>query len=298
MADEKHRPVMLDEVLKILDPGSGKIYVDGTVGAGGHAERILALSQPEGKLIGLDRDPSALAIAAERLAPFGGRVALAHANFTELRRVLDEHGIRKVHGIIFDLGLSSMQIADAARGFSFQNPDAPLDMRAGGTTGETAAQKIALAGEKEIADALWRLADERFSRRIAREIVRVRRREQIRTVGQLAKIVERAYGGGWQKIHPATRTFMALRMWVNSELENLEETLAALPEIIEPGGRAAIISFHSKEDRIVKNVLRDQARDGIWRILTKKPVTASEDEVNENPRARSAKLRAAERTDK
>ena len=295
MADEHHRPVLLDEACEFLRPAPGGRYLDCTVGAGGHAERILVLSQPDGKLIGIDRDPQALAIAAQRLGKFAGRATLVHANFTDAAEVLARNGVEKVHGVLFDLGLSSIQLDAADRGFSFQHEDAPLDMRADPTTGETAADLIAHVPEAELADILYQLADERRSRRIARVICDERRRRRIETVGQLAAIVAKAMGGRRGRIHPATRTFMALRMWVNREMPNLEEALTSVRDIVEPGGRVVVISFHSKEDRIAKTVFREQARDGVWEILTKKPVVAAEDELSTNPRARSAKLRAVER---
>ncbi|MFH1730414.1 MAG: 16S rRNA (cytosine(1402)-N(4))-methyltransferase RsmH [Planctomycetota bacterium] len=297
MADEPHRPVMLDEVCEFLRPAPGQCTLDCTVGAGGHAEKILALSQPDGKLIGLDRDPAALAAAAGKLAKFGGQAVLVHACFADAANVLAENGIEKVHNVIFDLGLSSIQLDAPGRGFSFRHEDAPLDMRADPTAGKTAAELLARVTEVELADVLWRLADERRSRRIARAICAERRKAPIETAGRLAAIVARAAGGRWRRIHPATRTFMAIRMWVNRELPNLEEALTSVRDIVEPGGRVVVISFHSKEDRIAKTVFRSQARDGVWRILTKRPLVAADDEVRRNPRARSAKLRAVERED-
>jgi len=295
VADEPHRPVLLEEACEFLRPAPGRRFLDCTVGAGGHAERILALSQPDGKLIGIDRDPEALAVAARKLGKFAGRATLVHANFTDAAEVLARNGVEKVHGILFDLGLSSIQLDAADRGFSFQHADAPLDMRADPTTGPTAADLIARVPETELADILYQLADERRSRRIARIICAERRRRRIETAGQLAAVVGRATGGRWQRIHPATRTFMALRMWVNREMPNLEETLKSVKDIVEPGGRVVVISFHSKEDRIAKTVFREQARDGVWEILTRKPVVAAGEELSANPRARSAKLRAVER---
>lgn len=294
MADEHHRPVLLDEACELLSPAPGQCTLDCTVGGGGHAEKILALSQPNGKLIGLDRDPAALAIAAKRLARFGDQAKLVHACFVDAAEVLADNGIEQVSNVIFDLGLSSIQL-DAPRGFSFRHEDAPLDMRADPASGKTAAELLARVREDELADILWNLADERKSRRIARAICTERRKAPIETAGQLAAIVLRATSGPWRRIHPATRTFMALRMWVNRELPNLEETLTNVKDIVEPGGRVVVISFHSKEDRIAKTVFRSQARDGIWQILTKRPLTAAAEETGRNPRARSAKLRAVER---
>ena len=294
MDDAPHRPVLLDETCGLIRPAPGQWYLDGTVGAGGHAERILVLSQPDGKLIGIDRDPEALAVAAGRLERFGDRAILEQANFTDAAQVLARHGVNAVHGIVLDLGLSSIQLDAPDRGFSFRFDDAPLDMRADPTAGPTAAELVARASERELADVLYTQADEYRSRRIARAICQARRREPIRTAGQLAEIVARAVGRRG-RIHPATRTFMALRMWVNGELANLEATLSSLKDIVEPGGRAAVISFHSKEDRVAKTVFREQAREGVWTLLTKKPVVPGDEERRANPRARSAKLRAVER---
>jgi len=293
--EEAHRPVLLDEVCDILRPAARGCYLDCTVGAGGHAERILALSQPDGKLIGIDRDPQALAAAARRLGRFGKRVSLVHANFTDAAGVLTDHGIGSVHGIVFDLGLSSLQLDAPDRGFSFRHGEAPLDMRADPTTGHTAAELIARASERQLADVLWEYGDERRARRIARAVCRARRREPIRTAGQLAAVVERAAGGRRGRIHPATRTFMAVRVWTNRELPNLEQALTSVRDLVRPGGRVVVISFHSKEDRIAKTVFRAQAREGVWELLTRRPVVPSADERRANPRARSAKLRAVER---
>jgi 16S rRNA (cytosine1402-N4)-methyltransferase len=295
MADSApHRPVLLDETCELISPAPGGWYLDGTVGAGGHAEQILVLSQPDGKLIGIDRDLDALAIAAKRLERFGDRVILEHANFTDAAQVLARRGVNAVHGIILDLGLSSIQVDAPDRGFSFRFDDAPLDMRADPTTGPTAAQLLARVSERDLANVLYTQADEFRSRRIAKAICLARRREPIRTAGRLAEIVAQAVGRRG-KIHPATRSFMALRMWVNDELPNLEATLSSLKDIVEPGGRAVVISFHSKEDRVAKVVFREQAREGVWTLLTKKPVVPGDEERRANPRARSAKLRAVER---
>jgi 16S rRNA (cytosine1402-N4)-methyltransferase len=290
-----HRPVLLDTVCEQLRPQPGRRYLDCTVGAGGHAERILALSQPDGELIGIDRDPQALAAAARRLEPFGGRARLVHANFAHADRVLAELGIETVHGVLYDLGLSSLQLDAPDRGFSFKHPDAPLDMRADPTTGPTAAELLARASRQELADVIYHNADERRARRIARELCNLRKEERLRTVGQVVRAVERAVRPRGRRIHPATRTLMALRMWVNRELPNLAEALALVRRLVAPGGRVVVISFHSKEDRIAKAVFRDQAREGVWTVLTRRPLTAGPAEVRANPRARSAKLRAVER---
>jgi len=295
VADVPHRPVLLEEVSEILRPAPGRCYLDCTVGAGGMAEKILVLSQPDGKLIGLDRDPAALAVAAGRLEKFGERVTLVHANFADAATVLAENRIQRVHGLVADLGLSSLQLDAPDRGFSFRHADAPLDMRADPTSGRTAAQLIARASEGELADVLWKLGDERRSRRIARAICRERRRRPIETVGRLVEIVRRAVGPRRSRIHPATRTFLAIRAWTNRELPNLEELLTSAKDIVEPGGRVVVLSFQSNEDRIAKTVFRSQAREGVWEVLTRRPVVPSAEEVRANPRARSAKLRAVQR---
>jgi 16S rRNA (cytosine1402-N4)-methyltransferase len=290
--------VLLDKSIELLAPHPGGTYADATVGAGGHSLRICALSQNNGKLIGIDRDPNALAVARRRLERFGDRVSLVHGNFAELPDILAAHGIDRVDGVLFDLGLSSIQVDDANRGFSFRYGEAELDMRADPTTGPTAAELIARLPEPELADLLWRLADEHRSRRIAKAICRERRREPVRTAGRLAEIVERAVGGRRGRVHPATKTFLALRFAVNAELDNLNAALAALPAALNPGARAVLISFCSSEDRLVKRAFRSGGRDGIWEVLTRKPVVPDEAERRENPRARSAKLRAVERTEK
>ena len=295
MADVPHRPVLLEEVCEILRPAPGRCYLDCTVGGGGMAERILALSHPDGKLIGLDRDPAALAVAAGRLEKFGERITLVHANFADAARVLAENGTKKVHGLVADLGLSSLQLDAPDRGFSFRHADAPLDMRADPTSGKTAAQLIARASEGELADVIWKLGDERRARRIARAICRERQRRPIETAGQLVTVIQRAVGPRRSRIHPATRTFLAIRTWTNRELQNLEELLTSAKDIVEPGSRVLILSFQSNEDRIAKTVFRNQAREGVWEILTKRPLMPTAEEIRANPRARSAKLRAVQR---
>jgi 16S rRNA (cytosine1402-N4)-methyltransferase len=290
--------VLLDESIELLAPRPGGIYVDGTVGAGSHSERICVLSKDSGKLLSLDRDPAALAIARRWLDRFGDRVILAHANFADLEAVLAELGVGLVDGVLLDLGLSSIQVDDPERGFSFRHADADLDMRADPTEGETAAELLARIAERDLADLLWRLADEHRSRRIARAICDERRREPIRTAGRLAAIIERAVGGRRGRTHPATKSMQAIRMALNGEIANLEAALDALPRVIRPGGRAVIISFCSTEDRRVKQAFRAGAREGVWKLLTRKPVTPGEAERSENPRARSARLRAVERVER
>jgi 16S rRNA (cytosine1402-N4)-methyltransferase len=289
-----HVPVMTAEVLQYLQPGRGGVYLDCTVGLGGHAHAILDAGAT--RLIGLDRDADALAAAREALGAWADRVELVHADYREVDRVLDARGVVTVDGALADLGVSSLQLEAPGRGFSFQR-DEPLDMRMDRTTGATAAELIARAGEAEIADAIFHFGEERRSRRIARAIVAARRDRPIATTGQLAAIVRRALPvRGPLRIDPATRTFQALRIWVNRELEGLGAFLERVAQRLRRGARLAVISFHSLEDRIVKHTFRAIAPAGAgFRVLTKKPVVPTEAEVETNPRARSAKLRAVER---
>ena len=279
-----------------MQPHAGGRYIDGTLGGGGHAAAVLERSSPDGELLGIDADPAALAAAAERLQRFGDRVRLAHGNFGTLGAIAAQAGWERVDGILLDLGVSSYQLDTAERGFSFQ-ADGPLDMRLDPTKGETAADLVNQAPETELADLIFQYGEERASRRIARFLVEARRRQPITTTAQLAAIVARALGGRHGKIHPATRTFQALRIAVNGELDNLERGLEQAVELLQPGGRLAVIAFHSLEDRIVKHFFRAEAHAEPARlaILTKKPIEADEAEARSNPRSRSAKLRIAER---
>jgi 16S rRNA (cytosine1402-N4)-methyltransferase len=291
----RHEPVMVNEVLAFLEPVRGGVFVDCTVGLGGHTRALLAAGTS--RVIGLDRDPAALAIAADTLREFGDRVELAHSDYRQFDTVLDARGIRAIDGALADLGMSSFQLEAEGRGFSFQRED-PLDMRMDTTTGPTAAQLVNDASERDLADVIYRFGEERFSRRVARAIVQNRETTPIRTTGQLAAIVRHAIPRrGFSRIDPATRTFQALRIWVNRELEGLDDFIARLAARLKTGARMVIITFHSLEDRIVKHTLRALAqRDGaLLRVLTKKPVLPKADEIDRNPRARSAKLRAAER---
>jgi 16S rRNA (cytosine1402-N4)-methyltransferase len=290
----QHRSVLPAEVLAQLAPRQGGRYIDGTLGGGGHAVALLEASAPDGRLLGLDVDPAALVAAGERLAPFGGRATLARGNFRHLAQLAREHGFGVVDGVLLDLGVSSYQLDTPERGFSFQT-EAPLDMRLDPQGEVTAADLVNELPEQELADLIYRFGEERGSRRIARLVVEARRRARIETTGELAGIVARALGGRHGKIHPATRTFQALRIAVNGELESLELALPQMVELLAAGGRVAVISFHSLEDRIVKLFFRAEAEAGRLRILTKKPLEATEDEARANPRSRSAKLRAAER---
>jgi 16S rRNA (cytosine1402-N4)-methyltransferase len=274
-----HVPVLVDEVRTLLEPQRGGVFVDCTVGLGGHARMLL--EGGASRLVGIDRDTDALAVATSALEPWADRVTLVHANYRELADVLDRLGLKTVSGVLADFGVSSMQLDAEGRGFSFKR-DEPLDMRMDRTRGETAAEMLERVDEGELADIIYRFGEERRSRQVAYGIVIVRRGVRAR---------------GWQRIDPATRTFQALRIWVNGELDGLESFIGMAASRLEAGGRLALISFHSLEDRIAKHTLRDLARgeEGIVKVLTKHPVTASEAEAAANPRARSAKLRAAVR---
>lgn len=289
-----HEPVMTREVLAFLQPQKGGVFVDCTVGMGGHALALLEAGAT--KVIGLDRDPAALHIAAETLARYRDRVELVHSDYRAIASVLEARGIDRVDGTLTDMGMSSYQLEAGGRGFSFQRED-PLDMRMDPTSGPTAADLLRSADEPEIADAIYTFGEERFSRRIARAIVQARESAPLETTAQLATIVRRAVPRqGFSRIDPATRTFQAIRIWVNRELEGIDEFLRTLAGRLKTGARLVVITFHSLEDRIVKHTLRALApRDGgPLRILTKKPAIAQPDELERNPRARSAKLRAAE----
>jgi 16S rRNA (cytosine1402-N4)-methyltransferase len=287
-----HVAVLPEEVLAALSPQPGQTLVDATVGAGGHAQLIAERIGREGRLIGLDQDPAMLALARPRLEASGTPFTLIHANFDQLRAVLDELGITAVDGVLADLGFCSDQVDDAARGLSFQQ-EGPLDMRLDPTCGEPASALLRRLGERDLADLFWGYGEERFSRRIARKIVERQPHEPLTTTTELAELVRRCVPrprGKRHMIDPATRVFQALRIAVNDELGALERLLAALPACVKSGGRVAVISFHSLEDRRAKRAFQDRER---WQALTKKPVQAAEDEVRRNPRARSAKLRAA-----
>ena len=289
-----HEPVMAAETVALLEPSRGGLFVDCTVGLGGHARAILSAGAT--RLIGLDRDMTALAIAAESLADWRDRVELVHADYRELPSVLAARGIDGIAGALADLGVSSMQFDAEGRGFSFRR-DEPLDMRMDQSQGTTAADLIAGTGEEDLANVIFQYGEERFSRRIARGIVEARRTGRIGTTGQLAQIVRRAVPRkGYQRIDPATRTVQALRIWVNRELDGLDAFLVDASRLLSSGARLAVITFHSLEDRIVKHVFRALAAPGeALRVLTRKPVVPGEAEVARNPRARSAKLRAIER---
>lgn len=288
-----HLPVMAGEVEEFLSPRPGQVIIDCTVGEGGHAARLLARLAPGGVLIGLDRDVSVLRIARDKLSGYGEMVRLEQANYTGVKEALDRAGREAADGVLFDLGVNSAQLDDAERGFSFQK-DGPLDMRMDTGEGRTAADLVNRLDRRELEYLIRNYGEERFAGRISRRIVEERSRSPIRTTGRLAEIISRAVPGRG-KIHPATRTFQALRLAVNRELENLEQALPAAREVLRPGGRICLIAFHSLEDRIVKHTFRRWAGEGKVRVLTAKPVRPSPAETRINPRARSARLRAAEK---
>jgi len=297
-SDSGHTPVLLSEVVGLLPAGGPKVLVDCTVGLGGHAEALLESAGPDARLIGLDVDEENLRRAKRRLAPFGGRCRLFCANFADLPAVLAEAGEGRADFLLADLGVSSSQLADPDRGFAF-SADGPLDMRMDRRLAGTAADLLGSLSEKALADLIYQFGQERYSRRIARAVVAARKAAPIERTLQLAEIVARAMPAPARRarrgVHPATRTFQALRIAVNDELASLERLLEALAGVLAPGGRAVIISFHSLEDRRVKRAFARLARIGAGRVLTDKPVTPSPQEIKRNPRSRSAKLRAVEK---
>ena len=287
---------MVAEVIEHLAPARGGVFVDGTVGLGGHARAVLEAGASQ--LLGIDRDPAAVELARERLRDFGERARVVHGDYRQLPAILDREGLSAVDGILLDLGVSSMQLDEPGRGFSFRR-DEPLDMRMDTSAGPTAAEALAGADEKTLADVIYELGEDRHARRIARAIVAARTVAPIETTGRLAEVVRRAVPKrGYTRIDPATRTFQAVRIWVNRELEGLGDCLHAVAARLRPGGRLVVITFHSLEDRIVKHVLRSmqQAGESGLRVLTKRPLVPADAEIERNPRARSAKLRAAEVT--
>lgn len=301
-----HTSVLLDEAIELLAVQPGGRYIDCTLGAGGHSLAIMRESEPGGLLLGLDADPHAVEFARGSLEEYAESVQLVNANFRELKSVAKKLNFVPVHGVLFDLGLSSMQLAEAGRGFSFQT-EAPLDMRFSETQAVTAATILNDYGESDIANLIWEYGEERHSRRIARAIVRAR---PLTTTTQLAAVIARAMPGGRSRIHPATRSFQALRIAVNDELSALSDALEQARDLLGVGGRLVVISFHSLEDRIVKQFMQRESRDCICppeqptctcghhktlKILTKRVVTPGDEEVKRNPRSRSARLRAAER---
>ena len=309
-AAPQHEPVMLPEIVEALAVRPGGRYVDATLGLGGHSSAIVAAAQPGGRLLGIDRDPNAIRIAGERLSSYGDAVVIARGEFADIAPICDEHGFHPVDGILFDLGVSSMQLDMPGRGFSFMR-DEPLDMRMDPEGGMTAADIVNSYDEARLAALIWEYGEERNSRRIARAIVA---RRPLHTTAALANLVEgvarHAPGGrGAERIHPATRTFQALRIAVNGEIEQIERALVDAEGLLGPGGRIAVISFHSLEDRAVKTFFRDRARDCVCpprqpvctcdhratlREISRKVTRPTDDEVARNPRSRSARLRVAE----
>jgi 16S rRNA (cytosine1402-N4)-methyltransferase len=290
-SDAGHVPVLLDETLELLAVRSGGLWVDGTLGLGGHAEAVLRATAPDGRLVGFDRDPEALERARARLLPFGARVRLEHADYREIPERLGEE---RASGILLDLGVSSLQLDDAERGFSFQR-EGPLDMRMDRSARGTAAELVNRMRESELADLIHELGEEPFSRRIARAIVRAREQAPIETTTRLAEIVRRAAPRSRRPgFHPATRTFQALRIRVNRELDGLGEAIERAAACLRSGGRIVVIAFHSLEDRAAKHAFRALAGRG-FSLLTRKPLRPGEAELRRNPRARSARLRALAR---
>lgn len=301
-----HQSVMVGEVLAGLAVRPDGRYIDCTLGLGGHAEAILEAGSPGTSLLGLDLDPAALHLAQGRLDRYGDRALLVEGNFSAVGEIAREHGFDRVQGVLFDLGVSSLQLDDGARGFSFRH-EAPLDMRMSPSQELTAADIVNQYRQDDLADVIWRYGEERHSRRIARLVVENR---PLRTTTELAHLVERAVGGAREKIHPATRTFQALRIAVNGELDSLPTALREACGLLDFGSRLAVISFHSLEDRIVKNFIRLESTDCICppttpacrcghqatlRPVSRRPISAGPDELAANPRSRSAKLRVAER---
>ncbi|MFT3891982.1 MAG: 16S rRNA (cytosine(1402)-N(4))-methyltransferase RsmH [Anaerolineales bacterium] len=306
MNDRPHLPVLYKEIIHALHPQSGGRYVDGTLGAGGHARGIVEASAPDGQLLGLDVDPQALAIARKTLAPYEQRVHLAQASYTSLSKQLQQLGWETVDGIVLDLGASSMQFDTPERGFSFMQ-DAPLDMRFGPFAPQTAADLVNKLTERELADLIYQYGEERDSRKIARAIVNKR---PLHTTRELVAAIESVSPRRGDRVHPATRTFQALRIAVNEELASIESVLPQAVSALGVGGRLAVISFHSLEDRIVKDFFREQSkalknqpyeriyeveREAVVKEVNRKPILPSEEEIKENPRARSAKLRIVEK---
>ena len=286
----RHVPVLLNEALQYLDPKPGARFIDATLGVGGHTREILERTGPDGQVLAIDQDESALSNAKATLESFGSRVIFVHSNFRAVGKIAEEHGFLNCDGVLADIGISSMMVDDPSRGFSFMR-EGPLDMRMDRTQELTAADVVNAYSEKEIADILFTFGEERRSRPIARSIFRSRPLQQ---TTDLVRAIERVSGGPRHgQIHPATRTFQALRIYVNDELGSLEVFLNSSMTVVRSGGRVVVISFHSLEDRIVKQKFRASTDSG--RILTKKVVTATDEEVRGNPRARSAKLRAWEK---
>lgn len=294
---EVHLPVMADEVLDRLRPAPGEIHVDATVGAGGHAVRILEKLSPGGLLLGIDRDPEILDLASERLAVVGGQFRLVRGVFSRINEHLEKAGLRPegaMDGLLLDLGVSSLQLDRPERGFSFLR-DGPLDMRMSQGEGESALELVQKATPEELETVLREYGEEPAARRIVRAITEARAQGALRTTGQLAALVERVLPRQGKRSHPATRTFQGIRIAVNRELEHLRLILRDLDRWIKPGGRVVVLSYHSLEDRIVKETFRERAKEGLYHEVKPNPLAPSEDEIKRNPRARSARLRSVVR---
>jgi len=310
-AKSAHEPVLLREVVDLLAPGSGATVVDATLGLGGHTEALLEAVGSRGRVLGIDRDSQALDLARQRLARFGDAFVAVHGNHSDLLKLLRQNGVFAVGGVLFDLGVSSLQLDDPERGFSFRG-DGPLDMRMDRQTGHTAAEILATSTEQELRQLIWSYGEERRAGAIARAIVAQRERQPLTRTLELAELVKRVLGPAAQRyrIHPATRTFQALRIAVNREVDDLERLVTEASSVLRRGGRLAVISYHSLEDRAVKHAMKSLAercvcppklpvcgcgRENLLKVLTAKPVRPSASEVARNPRARSAKLRVGER---
>jgi 16S rRNA (cytosine1402-N4)-methyltransferase len=290
--DTLHVPVMLEEVLQVLEPRTGGLYLDGTLGSGGYAEAILRASEPDGRVIGLDLDPLAIQRAGERLALFGDRFRAVHAGFHDASAVLESLGIDAVDGVALDLGLSSMQLDDPERGFSFRF-DSPLDMRFDTKSGEQLADYLGKVSMTDLEEILESYGEERYGRKLARGILQARDRGTLNNTADLVAVVSRILGRRRGKIHPATRTFQALRIAVNRELENLSTALDRMPPLLKKGAVFCVVSYHSLEDRLVKFSFRAKSKgSGQWSLMTPKPMRPTVEETKRNPRARSARLRA------
>ena len=294
--DAAHIPVLLDEILDHFEIKADGVYVDGTLGMGGHSKAILERLGPKGRLIALDCDERSLERAKGNLEGHHDRCSFVCRNFRYLNLILEDLALSQVDGVLFDFGISSVQLDDPERGLSFQE-DGPLDMRLNQKSPVTAEAILRDYGENELANLIFQYGEERYSRRIARRIVQARSQAPIETTEQLKKIVMKAMPltRNWQKIHPATRTFQALRIAVNEELVAIEEGVLAGIEVLKPGGMICAISFHSLEDRIVKNIFRNKHKEGQLKLMTKKPICPGDEEVKRNSRSRSAKLRVGEK---
>ncbi len=293
-SDAWHEPVLVADVVALVRPTADGIYVDATVGLGGHAQALLEAGA--GRVIGIDRDPHALEVAGPRLAAFGARVELVHAEHGSIADVLGARGVTGIQGVVADLGVSSMQLDQADRGFSFRQKG-PLDMRMDPSSGPTLLERLETVDEATLANVIWHYGEERRSRRVARLVIEARDRGALTDTAALAAVIRRGVGArNWQRLDPATRTFQALRIWVNDEIDGLGRFLQAAWSVLGSGGRLAVIAFHSLEDRVVKQTFRTLSGDPTAaRLLTTRPIVAGDDERARNPRARSARLRAVEK---